>query len=90
MSTIQEYLVLGIDEHRIFLPILAFNRVIYGFTEPFLFPAFWKFLIFINGCLHILDMAICTRTGCGKTFDESNNNAGDCMFHPGGLSFPIS
>jgi hypothetical protein len=33
-------------------------------------------------------MAICTRTGCGKTFDENNNNAGECMFHPGGKSSP--
>jgi hypothetical protein len=32
-------------------------------------------------------MAICTRTGCGKTFDENSNNAGECMFHPGGKSF---
>jgi hypothetical protein len=35
----------------------------------------------------LVDMAICTRTGCGKPFDENNNNAGDCMFHPGG-KFP--
>jgi len=36
----------------------------------------------------LVDMAICTRTGCGKPFDENNNNAGDCMFHPGGKFRP--
>jgi hypothetical protein len=28
-------------------------------------------------------MTTCTRKGCGKTFDESNNEAADCCFHSG-------
>ena len=31
-------------------------------------------------------MPTCTRTGCGKIFDENDSNAGDCQFHPGGTS----
>lgn len=34
-------------------------------------------------------MPTCTRTGCGKQFDEDNNNQDDCMFHPGGISFTL-
>jgi hypothetical protein len=30
-------------------------------------------------------MPTCTRTGCGKEFDENSNNEGDCLFHPGGI-----
>ncbi|SGZ11588.1 BQ5605_C104g13167 [Microbotryum silenes-dioicae] len=29
----------------------------------------------------------CTRKGCGKTFDESNNTQADCQFHPGAAVF---
>ncbi|SCZ97747.1 BZ3500_MvSof-1268-A1-R1_Chr4-3g07424 [Microbotryum saponariae] len=29
----------------------------------------------------------CTRKGCGKTFDESNNTQADCQFHPGAPVF---
>jgi hypothetical protein len=36
---------------------------------------------------HLVNMAKCTNTSCGKEFDPAANGPQDCAYHPGG---PVS
>ena len=60
------------------IPLNSLTSGIAGFWSS---RTFWSQLRLVT---QSTIMVVCTRTGCGKTFDDEDNNAGECMFHPGG------